>query len=71
MKLLILFCLILCSCANPLYKPSARLAQTVLPEYKIYVNKDKKLTKEQKNRRLKGVLHYEKLLRDYREIEGN
>ena len=57
--------------SNPLYKPSARLKETVLVEYKIYVTNDKKLTDEQKNRRLKGVRNYERLLEDYREVEGD
>ena len=68
----IMFCVVLMSgCANPLYKPFKRMTETVVPEYEKYIDADKNLTKEQKQRRKGACEDARKLLRDYREAEGD
>lgn len=69
--LIFILLLLTAGCANPLYKPFKRVSTSVFPEYRKYVKQDPKLTKEQKSRRIKGVDHVDKLLRDYREVEGD
>lgn len=70
-KIIVLSLLILVTgCVNPLYKPSEQLSKTILEEYKLLVQTDSSFTSEQKERRIKAVNNYQKMLLEYKNIEG-
>lgn len=52
----------LAGCANPLYKPSKSMSDTILTEYVDYVAKDAALDQGQKDRRVRAVNSYNSLL---------
>jgi predicted lipoprotein len=70
-SLAIILLLILCSgCCmvprmNPLYEPSKNVNQTIMPEYKKYVDADPQLDEKQKRYRKANAEAFEILIREY------
>lgn len=50
---------------NPLYKPAKNVSDTILPEYKKYIEADPKLDENQKRYRKANAEAFEILIREY------
>ena len=72
-KLILLMILLVCSgcmttsSRNPLYEPAKRVNETIMPEYRKYVQQDKTLTEDQKRFRKANADAFGMLLREYGE----
>ena len=67
---MVLIILVCTGCqTNPLLKPSRGITETVFPEYRIYINKDRKLTKIEKQARMLNLEAYELLIKRVEENE--